>query len=977
MCYNSPKEQHRMHDQHTSAFGAQLRRYRKAAGLTQEQLAEQSGLTVNAISLLERGLRRLPYPQTIRKLAAALGLSTAEIAAWRDTFRERTLAPARPHVVLLSPPPLIGRETERAAVLRHLRDAARRLVTVTGPGGIGKTSLALQVAADLAAESTFVDGVSVAWLASVATVADVPLALAEALDVPMQGSRPILDQLMAALHERSLLLVLDNLEHLLGSDNGDALIALIGRILAEAPGVALLATSRERLRMRDERVLELGGLALPATDSGPHLERTEAVRLFVERAQRVTPDFALRAGNRAAVGHICRRLEGMPLAIELAAAWTRALTPHEIVAEIDQALDFLAQRNRDTPIRHRSMRAALDHSWNLLIDHERRALARLSVFRGGWERAAAAAILSSEFSVMSSGERDIQLKTQNSELITLLAALIDKSLVRREDVGDVMRYTLHELVRQYAAEHLAADPEEQAATEDRHTAYYAGLLQRSIDPKTGRSSPNARGDLNRNLDNLRAAWTRAAGRGDTAALAAMSRGFWILHDERGWLHDGAALFGAAGDALRSSAPAAALRGFILGLQGYFLVRAGRIAAGRQVLEEGLALLQASGATDGLHQLTYNLGIVEMRQGRLAEAYARFTQTDTLARAAGDELLVLLTELYFSLLAKLERNWSTAEAYLTECLSTSRRLGYRRIESLCQVQLGELAICRERPDEATAHLREALQIAGASRDTWVISMVLGFLALVAWTRRELAEARYLLAEGIEGMRAVGDAWSIGRELSGIAHVELAGGNPAAARQACAELVRIATDGEALIVLEAACSLAELVAQEADGLEAQSRRIEALALLLALDGLPGAYETHQRVARLRDELQRHLDPGQQASAVALSRRPLLPWLMEILDRPASARPATPPAVSPGGLYLAETGETLSPREVEVLRLLIGGATNPAIADTLMISRFTAKNHVASILQKLGVSTRTQAALRGRALGLDPLPRSSSSQ
>ena len=365
-----------MHDQHTSAFGAQLRRYREAAGLTQQQLAEQAGLTVNAISLLERGQHPLAHPHTIGKLAGALGLSTAEIAAWRHTFRAPEPMPAHPHPALLSLAPLIGRETERADVLRHLRGAGR-LVTVVGPGGIGKTSLALQVAADLAVEATFANGVGIAWLASTATAGDVPLAIAEALSVPIQGSRPLPDQLIAALSERSLLLVLDNLEHLLGSDDGDALISLVGRILAEARGVSLLATSRERLRMRDEWALELGGLALPASASGPQLERSDAVRLFVERAQRGAPDFRLRAENRAAVAQICRRLEGMPLAIELAAAWTRALTPREIVAEIGQALDFLEQRDRDTPIRHRSMRAALEHSWNLLTNQERRALARL------------------------------------------------------------------------------------------------------------------------------------------------------------------------------------------------------------------------------------------------------------------------------------------------------------------------------------------------------------------------------------------------------------------------------------------------------------------------------------------------------------------------------------------------------------------------------------------------------------------------
>jgi ATP/maltotriose-dependent transcriptional regulator MalT len=285
-----------------------------------------------------------------------------------------------------------------------------------------------------------------------------------------------------------------------------------------------------------------------------------------------------------------------------------------------------------------------------------------------------------------------------------------------------------------------------------------------------------------------------------------------------------------------------------------------------------------------------------------------------------------------------------------------------------VQFGELEIYRERLDQATAHLHEALRMAGASRDTWVISMCLGFLAIVAWTRGERDEAQYLLTEAMQGMRAVGDAWSIGRELSGQAHLALANDDAAVARRACAELVRIAADGEALVRFEAACSLAELGARE-------GRRSEALALLLALEGLPGAYETYQRAARLRQELERYLDADEQASALAESGRPLLPWLMEIIDRPAppqAVAPAHPPAiVPPGGLYVAEIGETLSPREVEVLRLLIAGASNPAIADTLVISRFTAKNHVASILQKLAVTTRTQAALRGRALGLDPLP------
>ncbi len=294
---------------------------------------------------------------------------------------------------LPTPLDLVGRMAERALLTEHLRAGGRRLVTLLGPGGIGKTSLALRVAADLAASPAFADGVAVALLAPVATADDVPIAIAASLGVPLQGARPALEQLVDALRDQELLLVLDNLEHLLRPGDGEALTALIARLLAEVPGLRVLATSRERLRLRDEQVLDLGGLALPASDSGPRVERSEAVRLFVERAQRVSPAFALSAESRTVVAQICRRLEGMPLAIELAASWTRALAPHEIAEEIERSLDFLSGADRDTPARHRSMRAALDHSWQLLDNNERRALAQLSVFRGGWDRDAAVAVV--------------------------------------------------------------------------------------------------------------------------------------------------------------------------------------------------------------------------------------------------------------------------------------------------------------------------------------------------------------------------------------------------------------------------------------------------------------------------------------------------------------------------------------------------------------------------------------------------------
>jgi len=319
------------------------------------------------------------------------------------------------------PPPvtLIGRDAEHAALVAQLRAGRHRLVTLVGPGGMGKTSLALQVAADLAADPAppFPDGVAVVPLAAVTAPAQVPQLLATSLGVPLRDRRPPAEQLLDALRDLALLLVLDNCEQLLGPDHGETLQTLLARLLEGAPRLSVLSTSRERLRLRDEQVMVLGGLDFPATESGPRVERAPAVQLFVERARRVCPDFALSGLERADVARLCRRLGGMPLAIELAAAWTRALTTREIVDELDRSLDLLTNDAHDVVARHRSVRAALDHSWRLLDDAERGALARLSIFYGGCDREAAGAVAGAT--------------------LPLLSALIDKSLVRRASADGV------------------------------------------------------------------------------------------------------------------------------------------------------------------------------------------------------------------------------------------------------------------------------------------------------------------------------------------------------------------------------------------------------------------------------------------------------------------------------------------------------------------------------------------------------------
>ncbi|HEU5101453.1 MAG TPA: helix-turn-helix domain-containing protein, partial [Roseiflexaceae bacterium] len=628
-----------------TSFGPWLRARRTELHLTQAALAERVGCARDVLRQFEAEVKR-PSAQLAERLADALDIPAAERASFIRAARgNRPTRGPRPEATadklpsptvgqLLAPKPqidLIGRDSERNALKARVR-GGQRLVTLVGPGGIGKTSLALQVAADLAADPAFAHEAAVVLLAPLVTANDLPAAIVEALGESLRGARSAEEQVIDLLRERALVLVLDNCEHLLGPGDGPVFARLVHQMLEAAPALHVLATSRERLRLRDERLIVLGGLALPVADSGPRVERADAVRLFVDRAQRVAPDFFISTDNQAAVAQICRRLEGLPLAIELAASWTRVLSSGEIAAELERSLDFLSAAEHDVPARHRSLRAALDHSWQLLDVHERAALAALSVFHGGFDRDAAAAVCA-ELNVTSA-----QQTNHNSHftILNLIAGLVDKSLVQRAELRGTARYSVHELVRQYAEERLGADPAKLSATAQRHAAYYSSLLQRSIAAQTGGASPEALANLTRNIDNVRAVWIRAAVAGDTTTVLAMARNMMILYDMPGRVLDGAALFERAAAMLRASGVSSgAALGVTLGYQGYY-VQLTRPSAGAPLLEQAIGLLEAAGDSAGRAQFLVHLGTVEVAGARLAAANQRNLLAEQLATASGDQ-----------------------------------------------------------------------------------------------------------------------------------------------------------------------------------------------------------------------------------------------------------------------------------------------------------------------------------------------------
>jgi predicted ATPase/DNA-binding SARP family transcriptional activator len=396
--------------------------------------------------------------------------------ALRSDGTDRAL---RPTPLPVPPTALVGREAELADLADMLANPACRLLTLVGPGGIGKTRLAVQAAAEQRAG--FPDGVAFVPLAPLGSDAFLVPAIAEAVGLTFSSRPDSKVQLLNYLQEKELLLLLDNFEHLLAGAE------LLGDILRHAPGVSILATSRERLNVQAEWVVEVAGLQVPREDRAEGITDYSAVALFLQSARRVQAGFALSEVEQRSVVQICRLVEGMPLGIELTAAWVRALSGAEIAHQIECGLGFLTTSLRDVAERHRSLHAVFEHSWSLLSAEERCVFGRLSVFRGGFGREAAEQVAGATLS--------------------LLAALVDKSLLRRIPTG---RYDMHELLRQYAAEQLQAAGETEQ-TRDRHLAFFLALAETAEPEVHGAQQEQWFDRLEADHDNLRAAleWGRA------------------------------------------------------------------------------------------------------------------------------------------------------------------------------------------------------------------------------------------------------------------------------------------------------------------------------------------------------------------------------------------------------------------------------------------------------------------------------------
>lgn len=829
-----------------ASFSQWLRTRRKELDLSQAELAQQVGCSFETIKKIETG-SRLPSKQVAGLLAGVLGIAPEDISLFvkfaRAEARHET-APTFPILLPTNPTPnsrsspstpptptsltlvqrpvpntlpaqltsFVGRAEEIVDVSERLAKPEMRLLTLIGPPGIGKTRLGLKIASELL--SHFEHGVYAVFLASVSNPDLVVPAIAGALGLREAPGQSLLGILKAYLRDREVLLLLDNFEQVLPA------APVMSDLLVEAPRLKVLITSRASLHLYGEYLHAVPPLSTPSLgEAGPveRLAQYESVQLFTARAKAVDEEFSLDGANGLAVSHICARLDGMPLAIELAAARARFLPPTRMLAHLESKLDLLAGSAPNLTPRQRTLRGAINWSYDLLTPAECRLFNRFSVFVGGCTMEAAEEVCAS---LIQEEQQESKVRRSIPSVPATLQTLVEQSLLQIARGGDEPRYYMLETIREYAGERLAEDEENGTGSEvqvirKRHAAYYMGLAERATAQLTGIDQAVWMDRLEREHDNFRAALQWTIGE-DEAEMAARLGGslwrFWWTYgygsEGRQWLESVLNCINAP--AIYSQVPAEARAKVVHGagilerMQGNYgradlLLReslALRRALGdkqamadtlnslgllaghqanykdaRAFFEEGLALFQDIESNSGMAKVLSNFAETLREQGEYSEAWTMMNKSMALNRLMGNKRGVADSLNSLGLLAHYANNDAEARLLLDEAMLLYSEVGVRLGVANVLGNMGDIAMAQGDYQQAEELVKQALAIHTEIGDKRYMSGVLHTLAQVALRRRDYMEAQALLTSSLHMRYELGNKLGIADCLSGLAAVAI--------------------------------------------------------------------------------------------------------------------------------------------------------------------------------------------------------------
>jgi len=745
------------------SFGEWVRRRRKLLDFTRVALAGLVACSVDMIKKIERDERR-PSLQLAELLAKQLQIPEQVTEKFLQMARGKyvptlgsplELPAAAPAEIIPSNlpqqlTPFIGRETELAEIATRLAAPDCRLLTLVGPGGMGKTRLALQAATE--ALDVFAHGVCYVRLAPLDSHQFLITAIADALKLSFHGPAEPKAQVLDYLQHKECLLFLDNFEHILAG------VTLLSKIVMAASGVKLLVTSRERLNLQEEWVYDLQGMTFPETDADQTSKVSKtfevlendysALQLFEQRARQAQATFDL-AAEYPAVVRICQLVEGMPLGLELAATWVNLMSCREIALEIEQNLDFLTTSLRNVPERHRSLRAVFEHSWRLLSDEEKEVFKKLSVFRGGFTRPAAESVT-------------------GATLHTLMA-LVNKSLIQPDYSG---RYHIHELLRQFGAEKLAeADETEQIR--DRHLTFFLKLAEEAESQLLGSDQVTWLNRLELEHDNLRAAVIWSQTTEDKGELSLRLTGslalFW---NHLSYFSEGREYLSIALSSTDASQRTTA-RAKALYEGGRLAYEQGDLLATQAMLEESQSIYRELGPAGrlGVAHTLRMMGVTATAMGDYTAASTLYKEALGLMRAFKDRQGAAKILWQLGWWAMSTGDYEQASQYFAEALPLWRQIGDKGELSYVLSGMGELAVRRDEYRYATELLEESLALRREVGSKWGVAASLGTLAWGTLRQGDLKQAVTLLAESLTLRRELEDVGGIAWCLEKLAEIAL--------------------------------------------------------------------------------------------------------------------------------------------------------------------------------------------------------------